>query len=190
MLDKVLSVSNDYAIVDQDLFCEHSRITDLYDEVVVQTCIDSAHDLVQKWLNRPLYPTTFIGVVDEFSPIIYLPNPTVKQVISITAEDADYNEIYLTENVDWKFDCIDETVRFKNNSPTDFTKLNRFKIKYCSGYDPDSDDPVPPAVISAILMTAATLYENREDTIVGTQINEVPLKAQRILRVHRRRTAV
>lgn len=186
MITKKLKCDKTYEIADIDAFCEHSRITDLYDEIVVQQCLDAAHDTVEGWLNRPLYLTNFVGILDEFNQEVFLPKPTVRAVTLITAEDEDYNEHSLTQNVDWKFDDVYESVRFLTNSSTEFTKLRRFKIYFTSGYCQETD-PVPPAVVSAILMTAATLYENREDTLIGTQINTVPLDAKRLLRIHRRR---
>lgn len=186
MITKKLSCDKTYEIVDQTMFCEHSRITDLYDEIVVQQCLDAAHDAVERWINRPLYPTNFIGIIEDFKEEVLLPNPTIKSITSVTAEDEEYNEYSLTQNVDWKYDEIFESIRFLTTSSTDFSKLRRFRVSYNSGYCQDSD-PVPAAVVSAILMTAATLYENREDTLIGTQINTVPLDAQRLLRLHRRR---
>lgn len=186
MITKKLKCDDSHEIVDQTMFCEHSRITDLYDEIVVQQCLDAAHDAVEKWLNRPLYLTNFVGIVENFKQEVLLPNPTVRAVTAITAEDEEYNEYTLTQNVDWKFDDVFESVRFLTTSTTEFSKLRRFRIYFTAGFCA-STDPVPAAVVSAILMTAATLYENREDTLIGTQINTVPLDAQRLLRIHRRR---
>lgn len=181
---------NTNEIVSIEMFCEHSRITDLYDEIVVQQCLDAAHDAVEHWLNRPLYPSQIVGIINEIQPVVFLPNPTVRNVLNIVAEDETFADVTLLENTHWKFDYITESVRFINNDPNiRFDKLSQIRIKYDCGYDPDCD-PVPPAVVHAILMTAATLYENREDTIVGTQINSVPLDAQRLIRIHRRRTTV
>lgn len=188
MITKVVSCDNSHEIVSLEQFCEHSRITDLYDEIAIQQCLDAAIDSVQVWLNRKLYPTRIVGISDNFAEELYLPFPTIRKINSISAEDKTYTDVILQQSVDWKFDGITEYVRFLPTSTTKFTQLKRFRVDYECGYCPDTD-PIPPAVIHAILMTAATLYENREDVVVGTQINNVPLDAQRLIRVHRIRTS-
>ncbi|AUS01926.1 head-tail connector protein [Vibrio phage 3.058.O._10N.286.46.B8] len=187
MLTKITQCDNSQVIADIEAFTEHSRITDLYDELVVQQCLDAAHDLVQKWLNRMIYPSRVIAVSDEYQREVFLPYPNIKTVYSVKAEDSDYNEAYFTKDVDWKFDEVTQTVRFLQTTSSQYHRYSRFTYDYSCGYDQECD-PVPAAVKHAILMTAATLYENREDTIVGTQINEVPLNSQRLLQVHRIRT--
>ncbi len=188
MLAKVLSVDTTTEIVSLEEATEHQRITDLWDELVVTGCVDAAIDAVQFWLNRKLYPTTIIGQEEHYSKEITLSYPKIKSVDpTITAEDMYMEAVTLVEGTDWVFDDIFGTIRFKPNISMIETYKN-FRITYVCGYDPETD-PVPPAVKHAILMTAATLYENREDTIVGTQINEVPLDSKRLIRTHRVRTA-
>lgn len=183
MITKELSVDDTETIVSLDELCEHSRITDLYDEIVVQQCLDTAHDVVQNWLNRKLYPTQIIGQVEQITNEIQLTFPTIHNVVSISASDSNWDTVYLTQTTDWVFDEIFNTVRFKSHVDNTLTHV---RIIYNCGFNP-ATDPVPHAVKHAILMTAATLYENREDVIIGTQINNVPLDAQRLLRVHRSR---
>lgn len=184
MITKILSIDDSAEIASIEDFCEHSRITDLYDELVVQQCLDAAHDLVQKWLNRKLYPTKLVGSTDTYANEIILPYPTIHSIESVIAEDENLDDVVLSSVTEWKFDCVNQTVRFRAGNRAQ--NLGRIRVVYNCGYG-INNEAVPPAVKHAILMTAATLYENREDSIVGTQINEVPLDAQRILRVHRNR---
>ena len=158
---------------------EHARITDDWDELVVQACLDAAHDAVESWLNRKLYPSIMVGQVNEYRTRITLPYPPVKAVSYVTAECTDGSSVTLIEGTDWKFDSISETVRFLKPQPN----LSVFEFRYDCGYE--SVEHVPKAVKHAILMTFATLYNNREDAVVGASVASVPLTAHRLLRTHR-----
>lgn len=182
MRTKLLSQNTTNEIVTLEEASEHSRITDSYDEIVVRGCLEAAHDLVQQWLNRKIYPSTIVGQMTDYKPRITLPFPPIKTVVSVIAEDCDGNDVTLVSGVDWKFDSIGETIRFIGNSSY-LSGLSEFTFEYEAGYQ-DSDS-VPDAVKHAIKMTFATLYENREDTVIGTQINTVPLTARRVLASHR-----
>lgn len=188
MLAKVLEVDNSTEIVTLDEVTEHQRITDLWDEMVVTGCLEAAIDAVQYWMNRKLYPTKILGQVNTYCSEIRLSYPHIISVEdTITAEDENMDLVELKEGTHWKYDDVYESIRFLPNIPSIVRTYTNFRINYTCGYDPDTN-PVPKAVKHAILMTSATLYENREDTIIGTQINEVPLDAQRLIRTHRLRT--
>lgn len=184
MRTKILSQDDFLAVVSIDEAMEHSRITDTYDEIVVQQCLDAAHDLVQQWLNRRITNASVIGQVESYRPQITLPYPPVHQVTEVVAEDVDGSEVKLTEGTHWKFDEINESIRFIGTSVAIYTN---YKFNYLCGY---CDDKVPRAVKHAILMTFATLYENREDVIIGTNAMPVPLRARRILATHRVRSHI
>ena len=82
---------------------------------------------------------------------------------------------------DYKFDDVIGSVRIK----TAYKQHSRFRINFTCGY------PVgkcPKAVQHGIKMAFATLYEYREDSVVGTQINDVPITARNIIKSFRVRS--
>lgn len=160
---------------------EHSRITEPDDDPQLQLYLDSAHDMVEMWLNRKLSPTQMAGFHHNFVPEIMLPYPPVTSIDSIVCEAFDGTE--LTVPVDgYKLVTITSTLRFLN----DYSTCKNFIITFTCGYA--TPEAVPAAIKHSIRMTCATLYEMREDAIVGTQVNEVPLTARNILRSYRVRT--
>lgn len=182
MRTKLLTIEDEDSIVTLEEAMEHSRITDSYDELVIQGCLDAAHDLVQQYLNRKLYPATFGAFVETYRNRISLPYAPIGSVSKITCENVRSVEIDLVEGLDWKYELISESVRFL----VDYSDHSNFIIYYSGGYQTVSD--IPKSVKHAIKMTFATLYENREDTITGTQINEVPVNSRRVLAAHRIRS--
>lgn len=185
MRTKVLSQDCSLIIVSMEEAMEHSRITDSYDEVVIQGCLDAAHDLVQKWLNRKLYPTTIVGQIENFNSKIILPYPPIQSVVSVTATDMNDEEVTLDEGVDWKYNSVTETIKFIGDL-TSKRNYTDFTFNYTAGYD--AGCPVPDAIKHAIKMTFATLYENREDTVIGASVNDVPLNARRVLSAYKVRS--
>jgi len=158
---------------------EHSRITDSGDDVMVQMALDAAHDMVENWLNRKLAPTDILGIETNFKPEMVLPYPPIASITSLFAEDKNGDSVELTLGTDFKFDDITGSIKFIVNHSD---KLD-FKVEYKCGYP--SLASCPAAVKHAVRMTFATLYENREDAVVGTQVNEVPLTARNIIKFYR-----
>jgi len=168
-------------VVDIDQALEHSRITEVEDEVMVEMALESAHSSVQQWLNRKIVTTTMRGIEPIFKKEIVLPYPPIQSVESVTYTDA--NDVSQTLNItDYSFDDITGSVKFK----TDLSKYKDFIVNYTCGYN--ATDVIPPAVKHAIRMTFATLYEMREDALTGTQINEVPVSARNIIKSFRVRS--
>jgi len=167
-------------VVNIDEALEHSRITDVQDEVMVQMALESAHSMVQQWLNRKLVPTQMIGYLLNFENNIVLPYSPIISIDSITYFDGINTITVLT--TDYIFNDIIGSLQFKK----DFSKYTDFKITYTCGYN--TTDLIPNAIKHSIRMTFATLYEMREDALTGTQINEVPVSARNILKTFRLRT--
>lgn len=176
MITKQLSL-DPLELVSLDKAKEHSRITDADDDEDVQDKLDAAHDAVQQWLRRKLIPTTMVGIEEHYSPEIILPYPPISVITKVEAEDTTGELVELPTD-DYKFDDIIGSVRIK----TTYKYHTRFRIYFTCGY---LDDQCPKAVQHAIKMTFATFYEMREDAIIGTQINEVPVTARNIIRSFR-----
>jgi len=67
-----------------------------------------------------------------------------------------------------------------NDWPTDlFDRTDAVEITYITGYDDVAD--IPQAIKQAILMIVGHLYENRQDVIVGSQVNAMPLSSRSLL---------
>jgi uncharacterized phiE125 gp8 family phage protein len=164
---------------------EHSRITDSYDEIMVQMTLDAAHDLVESWLNRKLVPTVMVGVADLFERKIILPYPPVQEIVTVTVLDKN-EELIVVDDTNFRFDPVRSVLTFTKAATRILVGTTELTITFNCGYQ--SVDVIPAAVKHAIRMTFATLYEVREDVVVGTQINTVPLTARNILKAHRVRS--
>lgn len=159
---------------------EHSRITDDYEDDLLFSYLISAHDLVQQWLNRKLVPTQMSGFEPVYKSEFLLPFSPVTNIDKITAYDGVYDiEI---PDTDYRFNDIESSVKISSA----YKNYTEFRIIFTCGYQTNE---VPPAVLHAIKMTCATMYEVREDVIVGTQVNEVPRSAKNIIKCFRLRSS-
>jgi uncharacterized phiE125 gp8 family phage protein len=155
---------------------EHSRIDDAYDELVVRGCLSAAHSLVEAQLNRHLNLTNLIAVKERYSRKIQLPYAPLKSVNSITCLDEDLDSVTLVSGLNYRVDLVRNMVILDPDTCSDYSEFN---IDYYCGYK--DLESVPKAILHAIKMTSATLYEMREDSVVGTIVSRVPLNVKRIL---------
>ena len=181
MITDILS-HEDVVVVSLEDAMEHSRITDNYDETVVQMCLDAAHDIIEQYLNRRLSPTLMIGVVSDFRKRITLPYPPIHKITTVTCENMMESTLTLTEGVHYKFDAIRKAITFLD-SWHDAPKHKEFQVTFECGYL--KVDDIPRSIPHAIRQTFATLYENREDTVIAMNVTEIPAPAKRLCKMHR-----
>ncbi len=159
---------------------EHSRITDDYEDDILYSKILASQDLVQKWLNRKLVPTQMSGFEPVYKSEFLLPFSPVISVDSVTVFNG--TDDVVIDPSEYRYNDIENTLKVSSA----YRNFTEFKINFTCGY---GIGQVPPAVLHAIKMTCATLYEVREDVIVGTQVNEVPLSAKNIIKHFRLRSS-
>jgi len=155
---------------------EHSRLEENYDELVIQGCLAAAHSLVEAQLNRKLSPARIIGVQSRYKQFVKIPYAPIKSVNTVTALDADGNSVTLVAGTNFRVDFVRQMVVLDPATTRNYTVFN---IEYDCGYQ--DVDCVPVSILHAIKMTFATLYEYREDALVGAPVHKVPLTAQRMI---------
>lgn len=69
-------------------------------------------------------------------------------------------------------------VRVTDTWPDTDRTLNNVEITYTAGYD---DEEVPEIAKQAILMQVATMYENRQDEVIGSSANVINYSSQMLL---------
>lgn len=155
---------------------EHSRLEDNYDELVIRGCLNAAHSLVERWLNRKLSSTKILAVQEYYKLKVKLPYAPIKDIISVTALDSKGDTVTLVQGTDFRVDLVRNMVIFKSDA---YKYLSEFNITYNCGYETAAS--IPAGIHHAIKMTFATLYEYREDSIVGGTLSKVHLPTQKII---------
>lgn len=100
---------------------------------------------------------------------IIVPYGPVQSIDSVAYIDGDGNPQTLDIDDDYTEDTSGELARISpvDSWPATDDVLGAVTITYTAGYDDASGIPIPGEAKQAILMTLASLYENRQDEIVS-----------------------
>lgn len=153
------------------------------------------------FLGRALLEQTWDYYIDSFSDVIVsasgksfieLPLPPVIEVESVNYVDSSGAEQVLPSS-GYVVDLVSQPARIflaaSGIWPSTADQLGAVRIRIRCGYvdgtvSPAVDD-VPGPIKAAILLTIGTLYENRENFVVGTVVNKLPFAAEQLLRPYR-----
>lgn len=164
------------------------------DDALLLAFLDAATDHAEKFTGRSLLLRTYEFALDDFprtlcaptgtlQPGIEIPYPPLIDVVSFTYTDDSDGE--LEQDTDYLIDDYGDKAVLRPASawPSIITPAaNRVKCRYRAGYqseeDPDSDaDPLPGAILAAVLIVTDDLYKNR-----GTLSPEAQTGAEALLR--------
>lgn len=117
---------------------------------------------------------------------IFVPYGPV-QSLSIVYIDSDGAEQTLVEDTDYKIITEGEVCRLVPLSdsiagtwPTVSKNAGSITISYQAGFDDVSGQPLPKQIKTAILMQVGSMFENRQDEVVGTSVDPMNLNSKAI----------
>jgi uncharacterized phiE125 gp8 family phage protein len=148
------------------------------------------------WLGRALVRQTWELVVDTFpcdDGEIKIPLPPLQSIESIKYDDADGVEQTLASD-QYDVDNVSEPgwvvpTEDGDGWPDTLDAVNAVRIRFVAGYPESEVDGspedlagnVPAAIKQALLMYIATLYEHRENTVIGQAPAALPWAAEHLL---------
>jgi uncharacterized phiE125 gp8 family phage protein len=162
----------------------HLHVDHTTDDALIQIYLAAARDDCERWTGRAFMPQTWELTLDQFpTGEVLIPKPPLQSVSSIKYDDASGTEQTLATS-QYTVDSVSQpgwVVPVPAGWPTTtFEGVNSVRIRYSAGYASAAD--VPGAIKAAILLMLGTLYDNREDVVVGTSALPLPLSAQYLLR--------
>jgi uncharacterized phiE125 gp8 family phage protein len=159
---------------------DHLRVDVDTDDALITTQLKAATLWVEEYTGRQLVEATWRLTLDCFPrwnlPII-LPRPPALTVTSITYTLSD-ETTDTVDSGDYVLDNDDDQDRHRivlkdaSSWPTDTRDWAAVRVLYTAGYGDPAD--VPDIFKTAIKLVVGNLYENRETSIVGTSIAELP----------------
>lgn len=160
-------------------------------DIFLESFIRAAQLRIERDTGRALTHADYLLTLDGMPSCIALPRDPVVSVASVQYLDADWQ--WQTLASDQYFvsglgrdagvaivpakDVIWPQVGFANSS---------VRITFNAGYGATAAD-VPADLKGAVLMLAAHLYENRESTIIGMAVNEMPMGVDAAIQTYRTR---
>ncbi len=155
------------------------------DDAYITSLINVATGVVEEFTRRRLITQTYIIYYDEFPPYIDLQVGDVASVTHVKYYDTDNNQQTLhPTNYD-----IDTKIRpgriyesETGNFPDTYERPNAVEVKFVVG---GASSDVPAPIVQAIYIIIGRYYENRQDVVMGTQVNELPLMVDHLLTPYR-----
>ena len=177
---------------------KHLRVIDDDEDDLISLYITAARahvDGESGFLGRALVTQTWELVLDRF-PVneIRVPLPPLQSVVFIKYDDPGGVEQVVSPS-DYFVDTVSEPgwiVPVEGAAwPSTISAVNSVRVRFVAGYPPTSDSPpdlirnVPYNVKAAMLLLIGGFYANRENTVVGTIVNNLPFGVESLLRPDR-----
>lgn len=158
------------------------RVTTTTDDSRITFFIKAARVAMERHLRRALINQTWEVAFDRF-PCQYereieLPLPKLQSVTYFKYIDSDGQLVTLVEDTDYEV--------LTNTDPgkvvllpdvlwpiTQYGRYQTVKIKYVAGYGASAAS-IPEPIMEAMMLHIGDMYENRENTIVGTISTSIP----------------
>ena len=155
---------------------EHLNVDHTDSDDYITRILKAARQYVEKRSGYQCMSASWALYLDEFpsSAVIYIekkPVTAISKVEYYATDDAtEYTEL---SSSDYHTDIISGPARVKiEDTPSSVgDKLNAVKVSFTAGHS--SADDVPENLKQAILVLLGHLYENRQEEITGTQINQL-----------------
>ncbi len=160
----------------------HLRVTATDDDSSITAQIAAARVWAEDFTQRALITQTWDLKLDAFADEMEIPLPPLQSVTSVKYLDADGAEQTLAAT-EYTVDTAAERglvrLAYGKAWPATRAQANAVTIRFVAGYAGAA--AVPGTIKAACLLVIGELYARREDSIVGTIIEKVPLNAEYLL---------
>lgn len=161
----------------------HLRVTHNLEDDLITSLIVAAREWAENQTRRRFVNTTQRLSYDEFPDEFILPGGRTQSITSITYTDTNGATQTLATSV---YTVITDSepgriVRAYNQLwPATRSIPNAVQVVQVAGYGSAASN-VPDSIKAAMKLAIGNWFENRESTISGTIINEIPMAAQALL---------
>ena len=160
---------------------EHLRVEVTDDDTLIGNLLTAAYSFVEKYCDSTILDTEKVDYLDCFQSEIILKNSPAQSITSIAYNDEDSAA---QSQTDYYLDTREQRAVLKpeyNDSwPSTDNTYGNVVITYQAGYA-----STPEQVNQAVLMIIGSLYEQRENHIIGVSIDKVPMSVELLLEPYR-----
>ena len=154
------------------------------DDALIQGLIVAAREWAERYTRRALITQTWDLVLDGFPAVIWVSKAPLQSITSITYTDSDGDSQTLSSSLYTVETPAGPTAQkgrivpaYNEVWPTVRSHINVVTVRFVAGYG-DTWNDVPQSIRQAMLLVIGEVYERREQAIVGTIINKVPMAAE------------
>lgn len=154
-----------------EIYDDDGNIAASVDDPLFQLLITSARDHVEKICGQYFAPCEVEAYCDSFSDLARFDIAPVKEIVSISYVSIDgAGQTVPTTAYEIRNDGIDASVVLKpGNVWPNIQVGSRIKVNMKVG-----ENAPPPTVLRAMLLLIGAWYENREETVIGVSIGQLP----------------
>lgn len=162
------------------------RLNDDSEQVLVTSLISAARGIVEGQTWRPLISQVWATQLDfneVNTSVIRINKAPVISIDTITYYDSN-NALQTLSASNWELDIYGSPARVRLKTiPIVYERMNALQVNFTAGYT--NAAAVPNDIKSALYLIIGHLYENRQDVVTGTQVNEIPMASKYLLEPYR-----
>lgn len=165
----------------------HLRVEHDSENSLIESLIKSARYWCEGFTRRSFVSQTWVLKLDDFPSNegnIYLPSPPLLSIINFTYIDENGDSNSLDLDTDYNVDTVSDPgliyLPYEVDWPTARDQQNAITITFLAGYG-DTANTIPDAIKQAILLLVGHWYEHREDVVIGSIANPIPMGAEMLL---------
>ena len=155
------------------------------DDSYITSLIGVATNVVEQFTRRRLITQTYNIYYDEFPPYMDLQVGNVASVTHVKYYDTD-NTLQTLDTSQYDVDIRVKPGRIyqaeDGNFPDTYERANSVEVEFVVG---SAASDVEDAIKQAMFIVIGRYYENRQDVVMGTQVNELPLMVEHLLTPYR-----
>lgn len=155
------------------------------DDAYITSLIGVATNVVEQFTRRRLITQTYNIYYDEFPPYMDLQVGNVASVTHVKYYDTD-NTLQTLDTSEYDVDIRVKPGRIyqaeDGNFPNTYERANSVEVEFVVG---SAASDVEDAIKQAMYIVIGRYYENRQDVVMGTQVNELPLMVEHLLTPYR-----
>ncbi len=155
------------------------------DDSYITSLIGVATNVVEQFTRRRLITQTYNIYYDEFPPFMDLQVGNVASVTHVKYYDTN-NTLQTLDTSEYDVDIRVKPGRIyqaeDGNFPDTYERANSVEVEFVVG---SAASDVEDAIKQAMYIVIGRYYENRQDVVMGTQVNELPLMVDHLLTPYR-----
>lgn len=167
------------------------RLNDDSEQALVTSFITAARQVIETRIYRPLITQTW-DMYFDYSELVTAYNPNnVYRINKAPLQSVDSVKYYDSSGVlqtmsasNYEVDLYGNPARIRFKTlPTLNPQLNVLYVTFTAGYLGASNVPEP--IKEAMRFLIGHMYENRQEVVTGTQVNEIPKASEWLLEPYR-----
>lgn len=167
-------------IVTLDEAKTHLRVDHTDDDTYITALVDAAISVAENYTERSFFTQTWTLKLDDFpTDYIELIRGPIASVTSVKYYNSD-NTLTTIDSADYRVDTYSTVARIEHTDtwPTTYDRIDAVEVVFVAG---QLVADVPDDIKTAVKLIVGHLYQNRQDVITGTQVNQIPMGSRYLL---------